>query len=232
MKNIKYFIPAAILLFLLSNVKVASADAFVINLFYNPATKVLSFDKIAPEKVLRDKNLFVSPTEFARQEISGSYILKLYDEAGREVVSTEFDKKDGTFQLTIPYFSLASGLKIFEKAGNKELFGADLSQFNTCNGNGICEFEKGETSSSCIGDCASSNITFSPQTLQTLKDNNNEIKDPKTGAVLLRGPVAQQPAAPSSVKAAFYKTPYFYAILAFLLILVGGIIVYKKFIKK
>lgn len=231
MKKIVTFSAIFLGLFFMFSGKV-QASTFVVHLYYDSVQKTLKFDNAYPEKVSVDNQGFVSVFNFSDESNLGEYAAKLYDQNGTILIGGIFDVKTGAFPVEIPYISIASNLKIFNKMSDEELLSANLEQFITCNRNGICEFEKGENVETCMVDCASGNVKFSQPTLQTLKDNNNEIKDPKTGAVLLRGPVAQQPAAPSSVKAAFYKTPYFYAILAFLLILVGGIIVYKKFIKK
>lgn len=230
MKNIKYII-TILAFFLFLNIKGASADAYIIHLFYNTASKMLTFDKLVSDKVTLDKNISLSISEFTQSNAvsSGPYVLTFYDPTNNEIVSTQFDKQAGAFQLTVPYFSIASGLKIFDKVSKKEILSADLSTFATCNGNGICEFEKGETLLTCLEDCGTNNPVFSQQTAQTLKTTNNEIKDSKTGKVLLRGPVTQQPATPPSVKTAFYKTIYFYIVLVFLVIAVGGIVAYKKF---
>lgn len=208
------------------------ANTFVVHLYYDSVQKILKFDNAYPEKVSEDNQGFVSVFDFSDESNLGEYTAKLYDRNEALLISGIFDAKTGAFPVKIPYISTASSLKIFNKMSDKELFSANLEQFITCNRNGICEFEKEENIETCMVDCASSNVKFSQPTLQTLKDSNNEIKDPETGAVLLRGPVAQQPAVPSSVKPVFYKTLYFYAILVLLLIFIVGIIVYKKFIKK
>jgi LPXTG-motif cell wall-anchored protein len=53
--------------------------------------------------------------------------------------------------------------------------------------NGICEYEKGENLRTCISDCASDRVQFNEETKKLLKQNNDVIKDPKSGEVLLRG---------------------------------------------
>jgi len=120
------------------------ADAFVAHLFFNAKTKTLTFDKLSSENISRDKNQFISVQEFSAAQTSGEYILKLYDFAHKEISTMQFDKKDGAFAIELPYFSLAKTLKIFQKSKGQEMLSADLSQFSTCNGNGICEFEKVE----------------------------------------------------------------------------------------
>lgn len=155
------------LLFLLSilvlfEVNDAKADSFVINLYFDQKTSVLTFDKQKNEDVIRDKNMEVSIVQFSKSQETGPYILKLYDVTGAEFSSTEFNKSDGSFQLIIPYFSVASKLSILEKKTNKEILSKDLTGFVTCNGNGKCEAELGETFDSCMADCLSN-----PRTDQT-----------------------------------------------------------------
>ncbi len=130
----------------------AFADGFVINLYYSTATKTLAFNN-STRNVLRDPNADTSIVEFSNDTTIGVYILKLYDEKGLEFSTSQFNKKDGAFSLTIPYFSLATQLKIIEKSTNKTLLVADLKEYTTCNGNGKCEPALGETPLNCMGDC-------------------------------------------------------------------------------
>lgn len=153
MKLISAFIFAVALLFL--SASDARADGFVINLYYNPAAKALTFNR-SVKSVSRDQNADTSIVEFSKDETVGPYILKLYDAKGIEFSSSQFDKKDGAFQLIIPYFSIAAQLKVIEKSTGKELLSADLKGFMTCNGNGRCEADLGETALNCMGDCKAS----------------------------------------------------------------------------
>ena len=91
-----------------------------------------------------------------------------------------------SFKIAIPYFSLANSLKIFEKNSRKELLSADLSGFLSCNGNGICEVEKGETAQNCIGDCGKEFNTYSEQTKKLFEQNNGTIIDPVTKEIVLQ----------------------------------------------
>lgn len=234
MLKIKYIFPILFVLLFL-NVKNALADAYLVHLYYNTTTKTLTFDKLTPENVSLDKNISPSISEFTQESetVTGAYILTFYDRTNSEIISTQFDKQDGAFQLTIPYFSIATSLKIFEKSTGKELLNADLSNFTTCNGNGICEFEKGETAKNCLGDCATSQPKFSPQTLDLLKKNNGVIKDPTTGEILLKGgasseskPIQQQPTPQKNS-----LLSYILIALGIIAIFVAGWFLYKKFIK-
>lgn len=144
-----------IALFCLFFANSASADGFLVNLNFDPNTNILSFDKKAKKDVERDKNIEASIVEFSRNQEQGQYILKLYDVTGAEFSSTEFDKKDGAFQLIIPYFSVAAKMSIIQKSSNKEILSKDLSEFVSCNGNGKCEADLGESFDSCMSDCIS-----------------------------------------------------------------------------
>jgi len=172
-------------LFLLS--KDAKASEFVAHFFYESSSKVLYFDKSVSEKVSLDNEKSMSIFDFSDESNSGNYVAKLYENNGEELASGFFNAKQGSFVVEVSYISIASSLKIYEKTTNKEVLSADISQFVTCNKNGICEFEKGENFNTCISDCASSNVKYSPETQKILDENGGVIKDPKTGGVVLKG---------------------------------------------
>lgn len=165
----------------------AWAKSFSIHLYYDAKTERLSFDPEKEEKVsLRDK--FVSYSDFISEEKTGEYVLRLYESDGYGFDLTEFDKKYGSFNVNIPYFSTAKELKIFDKASGAELLQFDLSSFMTCNLNDVCEFEKGEHYYSCLGDCIREKVVFSDQTLNVLEENGGAVVDKKTNELLLRSP--------------------------------------------
>jgi cbb3-type cytochrome oxidase subunit 3 len=177
------FIYSGIVLALSPN---ARAEVFSAHLSYNPSSKILSFDKASPEKISLNKEKFVSVFDFSDESNEGNYTAKLYDDKGEELISGNFKARPGAFILDIPYISIASSLKIFNKATERKILEADLLGFVSCNRNGICELEKGENISTCILDCASSNVNYSPQTEESLKANGGVIKDPKTGEIILK----------------------------------------------
>jgi len=213
----------------------AQASTFAVHLYYDSASKVIRFDNTASKNVSLNDAEFVSVFDFSNTDNPGGYVASLYDETGALLISGIFAFSPGAFTLDVPYVSIASGLKIFSKASNKELLSADLAQFVTCNRNSICEFEKGENVKTCIVDCANSKVTFSPATLEKLNENGGKITDPQTGAVLLQDP-AFIPAAPAS-----QSTPapqpaqkssvwtYVLLILAMIIVIAAGFIIYKKF---
>ena len=151
------------------------ADGFVVNLFYNTTSHTLTFDKFVGENVSRDENADTSIIEFVKDETVGSYILKLYDINGVEFVSHEFNKKDGAFQLVIPYFSIANRLTIIDKSTSELLLVDDLSRYVSCNGNGKCESTLGETNLNCMGDC---NASTTAQSMQVKNiDEQTNVKE-------------------------------------------------------
>jgi hypothetical protein len=236
MQKIKYF-TFIILTFSFLNIQTVFASSYTIHLYYDTASQKLSFDKFADSKVSLDKSSNPSILEFVRESdtASGAYVLTFYETTGNEIISTKFDVQSGAFQLAIPFFSTADKLTIFKTGSNEEVLSTDLSAFTTCNGNGICEYEKGETLQNCLGDCDTNKPSFSPQTLQKLKENNGTLKDPATGELLLRNsgllpetPQAQQPTPPAA-RSPFIT--YIYIVLASLVILILLWLGYKKFIK-
>lgn len=152
MKNIiKSFIFVFLLFFTSEKVL---ADGFEINLYYNASTGKLTFDNSATKFVSRNLEADTSIVEYSNDETKGAFILKLYDVKGNEFSSHEFNGTGGSFKLVIPYFSIANQLKIFKKSINQEILSADLSEYLSCNGNGICEVSLGENNSNCLGDCS------------------------------------------------------------------------------
>lgn len=232
MQKIKYIIPIALFLLLL-NAKAVLADAYLIHLYYNTSSKTLSFDKFAPESISLDKTLDLSIIDFTQESetSSGQYTLTLYDVTNNEIISTQFDKKDGAFQLTIPYFSIGASLKIFDKVSGKELLSADLTSLLTCNGNGICELEKKENGLNCLGDCANSDPLYSEETKNKLKENNGEIKDPVSGEILLYN---SNFSSKEAVNAKDQGKISLWLLILAAVALAGsiGYLIYKKFINK
>lgn len=231
MKKTIFF--SCIFIFLISTSFQAKAEVFSIHLYYNAATNTLSFDKLKSEPVSYDKDTFLSILEFNATQGPGSYVLQLYDIDGNDALLTEFDAKEGAFDINIPYFSIGASLKIFEKSSGKEILSANLSEFITCNGNSICEFEKGETALNCIGDCANSNPEFSPETLNKLEDNNGSIKDVSTGEVLLLKPnpsTSEEITQPATQETASQNkfSPVVLILSILILAAIIGFIIYKK----
>jgi hypothetical protein len=172
---------------LLSSVSLAKAEIFSVHLFYNSQTKILAFNKNISDNVSLDSSKDISILEFFNNDFVGPYIMSVFDIKGEEISKSEFSLKNGAFNYEIPYFSTAKRLSIFEKSSGKKILEADLSKYVTCNGNGLCEFEKGENLETCLSDCASGSVKYSEQTTKILKENGEVIKDNKTGEILLKG---------------------------------------------
>lgn len=226
----KIFLSSVLFIFLFTvKLPIASAEVFQINLYYDASAKILRFDKIKDAPVSYDKNKFLSPMEFINQETIGQYFLTLYDSSGNSLFTTGFDNRNGSFEISIPYFSLANSLKVFERSANKELLSSNLSQFVTCNGNGICEFEKGETLDTCLGDCGTIAPKYSEQTKSLLEKSGGELKDPETGVLFLKIYPETKPAAEQPIpKKGLSIFNIILIILAVALIIIAVLILYKK----
>ncbi len=211
----------------------AKADVFVLNFKYDFNKNVLSFDE--QEKVILDKENDIPILEFMTgKRQAGSYVLRVFDVKDYELFDAELQPKNGSFQLSIPYASTAKYLKIYTKIDNQEILSVDLSQFITCNSNGICEFEKRENINTCISDCASGNVTFSQQTKETLDKNNGILKDEKTGAILLKENIFKEQVANENVQSSSSKVWSIVLIVVMSLIIIGVVyfIIRKKIIRK
>jgi len=229
LKNFFYSLFLIVFLFSYPSLKIAQADGFVISLYFDKNTAILSFDKNSTQNIVVDKNISPSIQEFVVNETSGNYILKYDDGNSSEIASVEFNAEDGPFKLTTPYFSLAKNLKISEKSSEKEILSADLSTFSTCNGNGICEVEKRETAQNCIGDCGNKQNVYSEQTKKILFESDGKIIDPETKEIVLQDPLFFK-VVPSSQKNPQTKKKFsvFAPIAFFLLLFLLIYIVYKK----
>jgi hypothetical protein len=232
-KPIALFVVFLGLFFLLSNK--AQASVFAAHLYYSSDQKNLKFDNTYPDNISLDSQKFISVFDFSDESNPGEYVAKLYDNTETILISGFFTAKAGAFSLDIPYISIADSLKIFSKSSGKELLSANLEQFITCNRNGICEFEKGETEETCLVDCATGHPIYSQQTTDLLKQNNGVIKNNFTGDILLKDTFLAQeenPTAPATANQP-KKTNYFLLILSVILVISAlAYIIYKKFIKK
>jgi hypothetical protein len=170
-----------------SFVFLAKADTFVIHLYYDKNTNTLNFNRNNANPITIDKKENISILEFANDNSVGSHVLKLYDIDNVHISDSEFNLQDGPFEYKVPYFSTVIRAEIIDKLTGKKILEADLSKFVSCNGNRICEFEKGENIETCLNDCGNSSVKFSNQTKNLLDDNNGTIRDDKTGEVLLKG---------------------------------------------
>jgi len=189
MKNKKFIFLFVLVGFLWISCNYAKADVFVINLKYDFNTKFLDFSDYE-NKITIDKQKSISFLEMGADEekTEGNYVLKVFDLNKDELFSAEFQPTGESFQVDIPFMATAQHLTIYTKKDGNKILDADLSQFLSCNNNGICEYEKKENSLNCLGDCANSDPLYSEQTKNKLKENNGEIKDPVSGEMLLYDP--------------------------------------------
>lgn len=191
----------SLMLFFISFPFLVFADGFVINLYYDDTSNTLRFDNAA-ESVERNQSIETSIVEFSKSDLcyvvneDGSmydqcennsdidfrnqpfldpYILKIYDENNALFSMNAFDKREGVFQVTIPYFSLAKRLAIVERETNEEILSADLTKFMTCNGNGTCGDLLGENEFTCLSDCVDT-IKASQKSGTGLLLNNTHAK--------------------------------------------------------
>ena len=134
--SVTYALVLAIgILFFATQVK---AEVTAFNFTYNEKTGRLDFSN-SSSPVTSDKTKDISIVEFAKSNAKGKYVLSLYDTSQNMIVETEFNPTPGNFSLEIPFFSLANYAKIFNKQTHEKILETSLSQFTTCNGNGICD---------------------------------------------------------------------------------------------
>ena len=189
-KNWSFILTAAILMVLILLPRNSYAEAFKIHLFFDPDAKTLKFDEKQSDAVSLDKYLSIGVLEtIERSETEkGDYAVVLFDAKDNEIIALQFNPKDGAFDIDLPYFSLAKTLKVIKTADNQEILRANLASFLACDGNKICEIEKGESFNTCLEDCGSGHIVYSQPTIQKLQENKGVIHDEITGEIILRDP--------------------------------------------
>ncbi len=172
-----------ILIFALFLIPLTSQAASTMTINFNYSNSTLGFGNPVTNQ---DKNAYISIFDFGSQaeQSTGPYALKLIDVYNHELVTLHFNAQAGNFSLTVPYFSTIQKMQVFENNNQTPILEQDLSSVNTCNANGVCEFEKGESGAGCIIDCGITNPTYSAQTKALLNKNNGVIKD-ETGKVVL-----------------------------------------------
>ncbi|QQS16213.1 MAG: hypothetical protein IPK84_02590 [Candidatus Moraniibacteriota bacterium] len=126
-----------------------------------------------------------SVVAFSQEVVRGEYRIEFSDVTGASAVKYEFSGKKGKFSYEFPHFGIVNGYKIYSVGSGALLLEGSLADFVQCNADNICEFEKGETLLTCLSDCISG--SFSDETKKLLKQNNDVLRDPKSGEVVLRG---------------------------------------------
>ncbi len=205
--NMKYRISILVVCLLLPmpSFLVHAEDVFVFH-FDRTGDKIM-FDSTITDPVLKTDDPSFSFLVFSKAIHSGAYSLDLYDVSGAKAVSTKFDIAQGKSSFEVPYFSIVNRFQIVSVVTGTTVLQGDLSKFVTCNANGICEFEKGENNQTCLSDCASGNVKFSPQTQALLDKNNGVIKDPQSGAPILYKSGAVPAVNPLSLPSSDNMTP-------------------------
>ena len=189
MKNIYKFLTVFLFIFVFFTfADKARADIYIVHLFYNAKINALYFDK-QQEAVSLDKNDFISLNAFFEEQDAikdAHYILKIKPTNGDELPLNKFNEKNGQFDLRVPFFVTGAAINIYNFHSGEKVASTDISSFKICNGNGVCEYEKGENAQNCIDECASGQINYSDQTKKLLSENNGVLKDPQSGEILLQ----------------------------------------------
>ncbi|NTW13575.1 MAG: hypothetical protein HGA31_00900 [Candidatus Moranbacteria bacterium] len=174
-------------LFTLALMPISEASAEEVWVFHlERAGDRIMLDTSTTEPVAKTDDPAFSIFDFSRATHAGPYSLDLFDVSGAKAVSTNFNMPQGKFPFKVPYFSIVNRFQVTLVKTGEVLLEGNLAEFVKCNANGICEFEKGENMGTCLTDCASGNVKYSLSTQQLLDQNNGLIRDPQTGAELLR----------------------------------------------
>lgn len=182
MKTLLSFSFATLLFFLWTPFAYAE-DVLVFH--FSKENGTLSLDSQLSQAVVLENDPSFSVVAFSRDAVHGEYRIEFSDVTGASGVQYEFSGQEGRFSYTFPHFGIVNGYRVYSVKDNTLLFEGSLSSFVQCNANNVCEFEKGENLNTCLADCTSGN--FSNETKKLLKQNNDVIRDPKSGEVLLRG---------------------------------------------
>jgi len=189
----KYFICLFIFAFVFCNQLFsgnAHASTYEVHLFYDGSNNFLRFDnKQSAVSLDTQKEILYNEFFENQNEIKESdFVLKVQPINGSEIDTMKFNKKMGNFDLEIPFFVSGKTINIYDFESGQKILSTDISSFSVCNSNGICEYEKGENFFTCVADCGRSHPNFSAQTIDALNSSRGEIKDPKTGDILLKDP--------------------------------------------
>ncbi|MEI7749571.1 MAG: hypothetical protein WCJ25_01050 [Candidatus Moraniibacteriota bacterium] len=176
---------AVSLLFVLIPLSKASAEDVFVFHFERNGEKIM-FDTSVPKSVSKIDDPAFSFSEFSHAIHVGPYSLDMFDVSGAKAVSTHFDIPQGKNSFEVPYFSIVNRFQLTLVRTGEVLLEGSLADFVTCNANGICEYEKGENINTCLSDCASGNVKYSPQTQALLDKNNGIIKDPSGTPILYK----------------------------------------------
>lgn len=183
----KFFLFLLLLLFFFSEGVVLAESVLRVHLFYDSTQKTIAFDKAFSPIISPDKSKTIYVTEFDEQYSSpGPYELDFIDSDDTVINQIQFTPATGSFTIDVPDYSITKTIAIRKTGASSYILKQDISQYISCNNNRICEYEKGETDTSCIPDCGNSQPKYSPQTAQLLKNGNGTISDPTSGEIILK----------------------------------------------
>ncbi len=214
---------------ILCSFHVAQADTFEIHLQYdthNDRLQIMETDNAVT--INRDKN--ISIIEFSETPSGGQFEFVFLDKPGDVLESKAFSPQSGEFILETPYYSTATTLLIRRSGSSDAFITKDILSLSACNNNSVCEFEKGENINTCLPDCASGHVMYSPETQTTLHASGDVLRDPKTGDILLNNiqketPINTTPMQDTKTSLTMVLLASFFGVLA-----LGGAVyfIYKK----
>ena len=159
----------------------AHADSYVVNLFNDGEN--IRFDRFI-DKVSLDSqtdttlNLQNNPD----QTVTEYRVGLVSSNEDVPIIYVNIDPEEGAFSQLIPYYAHVREIQLVR---NQEVIDTvNVSQFQECNSNGICELELGETESTCIVDCVRSQTQYSKETMERIEENQGVIRD-DTGEILI-----------------------------------------------
>lgn len=209
------------------------ADVYVVSFYFDKQASKLEFDPSSTQTVSIDTTKQLSTDVRYQMFPNGAYEAVFVSVNGNEIDRKRFDVTSGIFSVDFPYYSIAKTLNIYKVNSSDILLSLDLSKFTTCFMNGICEYEKGENIRTCISDCASDTVQFSDETRKLLAQNNDVLKDPKTGEILLRGPEAVTATdSPASTQAEGGNIAVLVVLVAFFVVIGIFVVVILKIRKR
>lgn len=160
---------------------VAMADSYVVNLFNDGEN--IRFDRFI-DKVSLDSqaetilNLQNNPDETVTEYRVG--LVSSNEDV--PIIYVNIEPEEGAFSRLVPYYAHVREVQLTR--GGQIIDTVNVSQFQECNSNGICELELGETESTCIVDCVRSQTQYSEETSRRIAENEGVIRD-DTGEVLI-----------------------------------------------
>lgn len=164
------------------------ASVYQVHFRYDKSADRLVLDESEGVPVRVNPDMTLNPLEFFDEGTGGEFSFRFFFENGEEIAHKNFDVgASGPFLFAVPYVSFARSFAVYKSGVTSPIVSYNLSNFLTCNRNGVCEYEKGENFETCLPDCVGTVVNFSDETKKLLKQNNDVIRDPKSGEVLLRG---------------------------------------------